>query len=87
MDKTETTKPLGLKKQALMRSLIRETIDSAQMNKAAFDQLCGDGQDLPKTEKQVTAFIKERTRLYRESWIINRLRRIDDLITGEQSAR
>jgi hypothetical protein len=39
------------------------------MELARFGQLANKGL-LPTTEAEVTEFIKQRTRLYRESWII-----------------
>lgn len=49
--------------------------------RAAFDKIHPDKDDqLPKTEKEVTEFIKRRTRLYFQSWV---LPVIDEMIGRE----
>lgn len=63
-------------------SLLREVLQAAQMERAEFSRIIPN-DSLPQSEKEVTAFIKERTRIYRESWIINPLKEVIDVIEGE----
>ena len=52
---------------------LKEVLEASTMERADFDG-CGD------KEKTKTSFIKERTRLYRQSWLIQPLEKaISDL--------
>ena len=57
-----------------IRALIAEARRHATMENAGFKDICASGVPMfngePLTEKHVTEFIKERTRLHRESWIL-----------------
>jgi hypothetical protein len=52
---------------------IRAAIAAAKLERAEFGSV-HKSEDVPAMkEKDVTAFIRERTRLYRESWIVGPL--------------
>ncbi len=59
------TRNLTKKQIALLRELRR----MASLESASFERI-GPDAALPTTEAQVTAFIRERTRLHRETWIL-----------------
>ena len=70
-------KPLGVKKQEALLSLLREAVEHAEMEHADFGSFWVQGEKelpLPTTDKQVTPFIRQRTRVYRDSWLIRPLR-------------
>jgi hypothetical protein len=59
------------KSQYSLRGLISRALDHARMERASFSEnLLKPEFPLPKTEAEVTAFIKGRTKLWRESWLI-----------------
>jgi hypothetical protein len=62
--------------------ILNKVLFDASMERANFSRIV-DGSPFPTTEDEVTGFIKERTRIYRESWIISPLeqaiRLIDDV--------
>lgn len=66
------TKPLGIYAQRALLTTLRQVVTDAKMERASFSQLASKGP-FPTTESEVTEFIKQRTRLYRESWIIGPL--------------
>jgi hypothetical protein len=69
---TETkkiTKPLGIGAQRALLVTLRQVVADAKMDRAGFNYLASEGP-FPTTEAEVTEFIKQRTRPYRESWII-----------------
>lgn len=72
-------KPLGVVKQEAILRLLSEAIESAKLTNADFGSL-GRANQLPTQERQVTKFIRERTRLYRESWIVSPLATIVEMI-------
>lgn len=54
--------------------LLSRAYADATMSNSAFDHICIEaGEDLPKSEKEVTAFIRNRTDLWRRSWILSPL--------------
>lgn len=55
----------GIKRRERVLSKLREALRAAQMNDANFDGISNSSRE--------TQFIRERTRLYRESWIIEPL--------------
>ncbi len=59
--------------------LLNRALIGAQMDRASFSQLHTKGP-FPQTEADVTAFIKERTQIYRQSWIISPLKQAISLI-------
>lgn len=75
------TKVFGEKKKRAALSILKSAITAARFENASFSQLHGDLK-YPKREEDVTEFIKERTRLYMDSWVIWRLKEIEDLING-----
>ncbi|MCK5615035.1 hypothetical protein KAR91_74925 [Candidatus Pacearchaeota archaeon] len=56
--------------------LLEGALASSKMELADFGKIFLEDKDLPypKTEKEVTEFIKKRTELYRKSWLINPLK-------------
>lgn len=52
---------------------LHAALRAARMERASFSNICNPNDDCGVTEKNVTEFIKERTRRYRESWIIGPL--------------
>jgi len=57
-----------------LKSLIKEALRAARMEGAGFQSNFPD-VPLPTDEKDVTEFIKKRSELYRETWIIKPLKR------------
>lgn len=49
--------------------LVKEGLDKARMSRACFSGLRSFASPLPKTETEVDAFIKERIRIYMETWV------------------
>lgn len=74
-----------MRKREVLEILNRVLID-AQMERAAFGQL-NTREPLPTNEAEVDKFIKERTRLYRQSWIISPLKRAITLIERDGKKR
>lgn len=78
--KKENTMSDRLPKHIL--SEIKEALSSAKMERASFDSMnkegvtIKEGKGKPEHHASLTEFIKERTRLYRDSWIVARLERI-----------
>lgn len=63
-------KPIGKKQAERMLRNLHDALASSRMGRARFEDICAE--QLPPLEikqTEVTAFIKERTRSYRESWI------------------
>jgi hypothetical protein len=83
MSRKSKLKPLGIKAQEKLLALLREAADHAEMSHADFGSFwVRSSQPLPfpKDDKQVTPFIKERTKTYRESWIIRPLKNAINVI-------
>lgn len=66
--------------------LLNRALTSARMDRADFNSII-PLENLPKTEIEVTKFIKDRTRLYRESWIVNPIKRAINLIEQDGKKR
>lgn len=86
-----------MKMQALLRRL-REARKAATMEHAGFDDLGGStlvrfcpnpiAASLPRTDPEnETEYIKQRTALYRQSWIIGPIDEAIALVEAEQSRR
>ena len=59
-----------------IREIVKQVHDVSTMDRSNFNRFCThrDGCDqLPATEKDVTEFIRARTRLWRDSWITDPL--------------
>lgn len=62
------------------RRKLEEIRSTATMESASFKLLWPDPEDpLPKTEAEVTDFIRRRTAVWRDTWILGVL---DDLLAG-----
>lgn len=63
---------------------LREVCETASMQKATFSRLHPNYDDddgpLPTEEKQVTEFIKKRTYLWRQSWLVRPLTELIDAL-------
>lgn len=57
--------------------VVEQVIEMLQFNRASFDFLFpNDSSPLPKTEKEVTEFIKQRTKIYIDTWCVGPLETI-----------
>lgn len=54
---------------------IREVIRVATMERSSFSRIGFDGP-FPTSEAEVNAFIRERTKIWRETWIIGPLEKL-----------
>ena len=68
-----------MRKQSKLKRL-QELRRTASLEGGCFDGLGSDAVALPKSEKEVNAFIRGRTRLYITTWV---LPIIDELIARE----
>lgn len=67
-------------KRRLVELLTRIHSD-ASMDSSSFSHLFAEpGDALPKTEAEVTDFIRKRTRLWRSSWILSPLEEALDIL-------
>ena len=83
MRRKSKLKPLGIKAQEKLIALLREASEHAEMEHADFGGFWVQGDKplpFPKTDKEVTPFVKERTKTYRQSWIIRPLHNAIHLI-------
>ena len=55
-----------------LRGLILQALNASKMDRACFESFLLES-GLPKDESEVDEFIKKRTDLYRETWIIRPL--------------
>lgn len=69
-----------------LKQLLVDAYKSSQMELACFGRLHQE-PDFPTSEKDVTPFIRERTRLYRESWITQPLREALELLGFSEELR
>jgi hypothetical protein len=76
---------MKMRKREVLELLNRALVD-AHMERAAFSQLHPKGP-FPTSEAEVDKFIKDRTRLYRESWIIGPLKQAIKLIEQDGKKR
>lgn len=60
-----------MRKRRLIKILEQAHFD-ATMEQASFSRI-NTTDSLPKSENEVTAFIRERTRIWRQSWILSPL--------------
>lgn len=74
-----------MRKREVLQILNQVLID-AQMERAAFSQIHPKGP-FPTNEAEVDKFIKDRTRIYRDSWIILPLKRVIHLIEKDGKRR
>jgi len=73
---------IGKKKMRRIVSELKEIKRVATMKTASFSSIASIG-DFPSKEKDVDSFIKERTRLWRRSWLVDPLQKIiEDLSKG-----
>ena len=70
-----------------VKELLLAAYRSSSMELAEFSSLLGGEKDLPTTEKEVTPFIRERTRLYRHSWLVTPLQEALDKLGFEVERR
>ena len=60
---------------ASQRRILLEVHDHMTMASCRFDHMgCVADDDLPKTEAEVTDFIRRRTKVWRDSWVLGPLR-------------
>jgi len=72
---------IGLKDAEAMLKLIEGVRKTIEMDTAEFEIMWEDSEDkLPTKEKEVTEFIKRRTRLWRGSWIADPLGEVIDYL-------
>lgn len=83
MRKKSQLKPLGVRPQQELLRLFEDALRSAKLETADFGTICQSGP-FPTQERQVTKFIRERTRLYRESWIISPLREAIKIVNDDR---
>lgn len=79
-----TTKPLGIKQQRNLIRLITDAYESATLKTAAFDSICGTPEDspLPRSEHEVTNFIRKRVDLHHRSWVLSPLEEALRILNG-----
>lgn len=64
----ETSMPKTLRQKDVLA--LKRLLQCVRFEKASFNHIFSDSADpLPKTEAEVTEFIKRRTRLYIETWV------------------
>lgn len=84
MKKRSPLKPLGVRAQEELLRLFDSARRAAKLDTADFGKIGSTGP-FPTQERQVTKFIRERTRLYRESWIITPLQQAIELIQNKRA--
>lgn len=62
---------------------LRSAKRASTMEHANFDDMFFDESKLPKTSKEITPYIKEKTRLFRHSWITSPIERAIQIIKEE----
>lgn len=77
--KKSLLKPLGIRKQEEILRLLASALESAELTRADFAEIATGGS-FPTQEREVTKFIRERTRLYRDTWIVPRLKEAAEII-------
>jgi hypothetical protein len=74
-----------MRKKQIIEDL-EDALKSASFENTGFKNLWSEENDpLPKTEKEVDEFIKRRTRLYRETWIIHPIERALKALKGNNN--
>lgn len=68
-------RPLGVKAQEKLLWTLRDVIEHAQLEHADFGDfwVTNNVLPLPKNDKEVTPFIKQRVKTHHQSWIIRPL--------------
>lgn len=86
---TTATKPLGARQQRRLIELITGVYESATLKNAAFDSICGTPEDgpLPRSEREVTNFIRKRVDLHHRSWILSPLQEALEILTSKGDDR
>lgn len=81
-----TAKPLGARQQQQLIRLITAAYESATLKTAAFDSICGTPEDspLPRSEREVTGFIRKRVDLHHRSWILSPLQEALEILAGRE---
>ncbi len=78
---TRRTRHTSMPKRPLTRrdtDALRDVREKLTFKSASFSRLFSEGDPLPKTEAEVDEFIRRRTKLFIESWIMPTL---DELIS------
>ena len=79
-------KPQYVGRRELQRMIaeLREVIRIAELDSAAFDVIGPvKPDDLPKTEKEVTEFIRKRVKIHHGTWIIKPLQEVLKLLESK----
>ena len=76
-------RPIGVKQQRELIRLLTDAYESATLKQAAFDSICGtpDDSPLPRSEREVTNFIRKRVDLHHRSWILSPLAEALEILT------
>lgn len=84
---TGTRTTLGVRKQRELIKLVIDAYESATLKNAAFDSICGTPEDspLPRSEREVTNFIRKRVDLHHRSWILSPLEEALRILNGDDS--
>lgn len=78
--KIKKSRPLGVSAQRRIKECLSEALVTSKLHTANFNQLPPFNGALPKSEDEVNDFIKERIRLWINSWIGEPIQRaIDEL--------
>jgi hypothetical protein len=84
---------MGKKELKALRDLVAEARKHATFENSHFSDICAYQKQpveyvgAPLTERQVTEFIKDRTRIYRETWIVGFLDDALRMIDGQEAIR
>lgn len=75
-------KPMGIRSQERLLSILREVVEHAGLEHADFGSFWTQGEELPlpKTDKEVTPFIRQRVKTHHQSWIVRPLNNAIKLI-------
>lgn len=66
----------------ILKTLKEIRLDST-MKRAGFGSVIGENAPYPKNEHEVTTFIKKRTKVWREAWLIEPLDKIIKQLENE----
>ena len=67
--------PIGKKQARRIVDRLEDVLTSSTMERSDFESLHSE-IELPKSQKEVTAFVKDRTEHYRRSWLTEPLQEI-----------
>jgi len=90
MRRKSSLRPLGIRQQERLLALLREVAMHATLEHADFGGFwVHDDKALPfpKTDKEVTPFIKQRTEVFRQSWLSRPLKHAIELIETNGTKR